>query len=252
MALSRLSPPPPPLNAPPRSNPPPPAKPRETRTVSDDTAAAERLRARHQQDGFDAPAARPAKSFQAKVEARGGACPVPIRDTYVDSDHVWVVGSESPEGHKYLALNSLGHPTKPPEDIGRLLQENIGEVFPLGATDSSDQPQKVEQGAIFKLPGIGLQHSLRFIRDGNFVQTTHTSDLSWTFQTVPGQHNFEGTVDFGVCRDVTGEQWLFQEGRGVQGEEGMKQSINNSAARLLWKEMSENAKELIDKKGYAR
>ncbi|AYQ33976.1 hypothetical protein DTQ70_18250 [Runella sp. SP2] len=180
------------------------------------------------------------KTFVQVVEKSNGELKTSIKKRLQNSDHIFIAAPVSGEGHNYLSFNSLGKSQFTPKQVINAIKTDPNDAFPYFRADG-ECSQKIKKGNVFSL-NVALE-GYRVIE--NPVQVTVVNKYSFTFSTLPG-HTLQGSATHGICKDSSGELWLFQVGTGVLGEAELKQKLNYTIAKKMWSQMAENVKGMIE------
>jgi len=186
---------------------------------------------------------RESEQFANQVEASGGQCPESIRQKIGDKNSYWQQSPTGPQGHWYLTLNSLGETDISAEQTIDLLKRYFTLVFPDGGARAFtprgwdprqwDLKQEIARGRWFWLTQFHAP-----------VEVTEVGNFSWTLKSHLW-HPFAGTAVHGVCKDSSGELWMFQEGFGVPDEYRAQQWFNYIKASKMWRDMAAKTRRLM-------
>lgn len=149
-------------------------------------------------------------------------------------DYMWSEHKDGRRGHSYVTASPIGMSRLTTKQVADILKTRIREIFPNTAVGSMGS--EVKEGNIFT-----LVLNSRFAPK---VRASAVGDYGFLFETL-GSHPLKGTAYHGVFKDATGEYWLFQQGRGVRGEEMSRQTLNLGMAPSMWKIAAYNFRTIL-------
>lgn len=152
-----------------------------------------------------------------------------VRRRWGPSSAIFLSAAPSPQGHRYLALNSLGCYATTPESVVKGLTADLDLTFPIRASDGSGAAEV----AVGNLISLGVTD--------NPVRVTEARPHYFKLLAVAG-HRLIGFAEHGVISDGAGELWLYQYGEGDSTEPERTQWVNYADARRMWTRFAENVR----------
>ena len=190
--------------------------------------------------------------FAAYVDQNKGQLPfcfagdcMPAFEAAQNDGGIWFSGSND-NGHYYLAINPIGPYRGTLDAAVQMMCNHIYDVFPGGAVDKTQtgQPEKssVVQDHLYYLNYRPLG------RLGPEVAASEVKRFHFTLATNGEHHLLRGTALHGLFIDNCGILCMFQQGRGIKDEPGVREWANLLVAAPMWRYMAGNLKTLLEQK----